>query len=107
MKLFTVKLSDEERDKLEAHRIRLGLRSQAETVRALISTPAGPVYTRYPGVEVPWPDGAVSKPAYRAEQEALNKHRAGAAKLMKPTLVPDLPIGNIKGPMQKKPKGVR
>lgn len=36
MKLFTVKLTDEEREALEAHRVRLGLRSHAETVRALI-----------------------------------------------------------------------
>jgi hypothetical protein len=37
MKLFTVKLTDEERARLEAHRARLGLRSQAEVIRAWIA----------------------------------------------------------------------
>ena len=36
MKLFTIKLSETEREAMEAHRIRLGLRSGAETIRALL-----------------------------------------------------------------------
>lgn len=39
MKLFTVKLTDEERDALEAHRAALGLRSQSDVVRRWIATP--------------------------------------------------------------------
>lgn len=43
MKLFTVKLTDDERAKLEAHRARLGLRSQSDVVRHWIAaTPDRP-----------------------------------------------------------------
>ncbi len=39
MKLFTVRLTDDERLKLEAHRIAHGLRSHAEVVRWWIAQP--------------------------------------------------------------------
>ena len=36
MSRFTLDFNDEERDALEAHRIRLGCRSGAETIRTLL-----------------------------------------------------------------------
>lgn len=40
MKLFTVKLTDEERAGLEAHRVALGLRAHTDVIRHWIAQPA-------------------------------------------------------------------
>lgn len=37
MKLFTIKLSDEERERLERHRAALGLRAQTDVIRTWIA----------------------------------------------------------------------
>lgn len=52
-KPFNVELTEEERGKLEAHRARLGLRSQADVIRQWIAEqPSGLTYTTKEAVEV-------------------------------------------------------
>lgn len=55
MSIFTLKLTEEQHAALEAYRAGRGLRSKAEAVRHLIMHTMPLVYTRFPGVEAPYP----------------------------------------------------
>ncbi len=66
MSVFTLDLDDEERDAMEAHRIRLGLRSGAETIRALLLS--NPVLVTHEWVD----------PAGRTGPKVLTKHELSA-----------------------------
>jgi hypothetical protein len=53
-KSFNIYLNDDERAKLEAHRVRLGLRSHAEAVRELIEAPEQMVQTVFTSPDGLW-----------------------------------------------------
>lgn len=107
MALFTVKLSDEHRVALEAHRVRLGAKSEAEALRQLI-IPRGPEPGRY------FRDADEAIAMLEAEARPgrailINSRPKGDPTPISPKAYADIQIGPIKreaGSLFKKPKGI-
>lgn len=103
VKLFTIGLTDDERAKLEAHRVRLGLRSQTDVVRGWINNEADPPRNRVVAA-ARMAAARMAAPGLDPVRRPLaSKPDVDAAVSAKPVSV-QLPVGNIRKPMQKSTK---
>lgn len=96
-KLFTIALTDEERAELEAHRIRLGLRAQTEVIRRWIKgDEADPPRDRVVAT------ARVAAPGLDPVRRPLAPKPDVDAAVSAKSVSAQLPLGNIRKPMQKK-----
>lgn len=98
MKPFNMKLSEEDRAKLELHRARLGLRSHVEVVRYWIAQPLG-------GDGPPQRYGVTPQPTLAQSVYVGAPNQASALNQINANVAKDLgdPLGVQYGPIRAKP----